>query len=523
MKKVMFFFMALLFVLLVTINSIAEENLLSTPNYRALLIGNTYMGESAEIQRPGNENTVNLMSLVLYRLGYTTTLYLDLEKKEFLDSVGKTFSNSTDNDVSIFYFAGHGGAPLREEYGTYDSTRAVMAPNTLVDDLADNISYAELLDELEKVKGKKIIFLGCCHSGGIFFEMAKRSENDSEKYQDYYVLTASDGNELSASRGVVVIKPKLGLDWGILVSAGYHSHFGAAVLDALDDVYHNDDEPISFQKVAAYTKKTVTSSNVNVFPNPSTNRDVILNQSADAHNQTENDIDGNSENNIMRIPQEIIGRWAMISSPEIPGLNSPAQEEVLAITADGNGYIAHRDVGDESTLERATRLRYEVNGNTLTSYLAHPKGYEVPFHSFQFVISGDEMTCTSTRVEGAPSTIRYRLPAIIVNDEIIGRWGFSDPRSNAIDFFGVPGQIEQVFDFGVDGIGSTGLRILGEETFPYDPMPIRYVFTDNTLKIYTYDSYGNNEKLDLDCKAYIYGNDFLIITEQEILLYNKLP
>ena len=81
--------------------------------YRALLIGNTYTGESNEL--PGCENDVDGMRTMLGRMTatpYSVTVKKNIRAEEILSSISSTFGNAGYNDVSLFYYSGHGANSL---------------------------------------------------------------------------------------------------------------------------------------------------------------------------------------------------------------------------------------------------------------------------------------------------------------------------------------------------------------------------------------------------------------------------
>jgi len=80
---------------------------------------------------------------------------------------------SDENDISIFYFAGHGGQSQDIEYlSFYDKS----------------ISDVELDKKLDNITGTLIIILDSCHSGGFIEEL---------KQPGRIILTACKKNELT--------------------------------------------------------------------------------------------------------------------------------------------------------------------------------------------------------------------------------------------------------------------------------------------------------------------------------------
>ena len=118
--------------------------------YRALLVGNTYPGESCAL--PGPDHDVKAMQTMLATM--TGTPYTTLRASTNLSATGiqaaiaSAFADAQPGDISLFYYSGHGtpqGA-LVGTGGTYLSVYGLRAA-------------------LEKIPGTKIVLLDCCHSG----------------------------------------------------------------------------------------------------------------------------------------------------------------------------------------------------------------------------------------------------------------------------------------------------------------------------------------------------------------------
>ena len=79
-------------------------------------------------------------------------------KEAIIDGISSTFSGADDNDVSYFFFGGHG-----EEYlGIY----YLCPTNILLTSYDNDISVNELETALSAIPGRKVVFLDSCHSGG---------------------------------------------------------------------------------------------------------------------------------------------------------------------------------------------------------------------------------------------------------------------------------------------------------------------------------------------------------------------
>lgn len=170
--------------------------------YRALLIGNTYTGESNEL--PGCDNDVDGMRTMLGRMTatpYSVTVKKNIRAEEILSSISSTFGNASYNDVSLFYYSGHGANSLGAD-GNPTSYHAA-----LVGTFQTYVSIARLKTELDKIPGKKVIIIDACHSGQFIARDGAVTQVSSSAFNSQVVnLFANDG-QLSGdvSRTAVVL------------------------------------------------------------------------------------------------------------------------------------------------------------------------------------------------------------------------------------------------------------------------------------------------------------------------------
>jgi len=83
---------------------------------------------------------------------------LNATKTAIISGIASTFSGADDNDVSYFFFSGHG-----EEYlGIY----YLCPTNILLTSYDNDISVNELETALSAIPGRKVVFLDSCYSGG---------------------------------------------------------------------------------------------------------------------------------------------------------------------------------------------------------------------------------------------------------------------------------------------------------------------------------------------------------------------
>ena len=170
--------------------------------YRALLIGNTYTGESNEL--PGCNNDVDGMRTMLGRMTatpYSVTVKKNIRAEEILSSISSTFGNASYNDVSLFYYSGHGANSLGAD-GNPTSYHAA-----LVGTFQTYVSIARLKTELDKIPGKKVIIIDACHSGQFIARDGTMTQVSSSAFNSQVVNLFANDDQLSGdvSRTAVVL------------------------------------------------------------------------------------------------------------------------------------------------------------------------------------------------------------------------------------------------------------------------------------------------------------------------------
>ena len=170
--------------------------------YRALLIGNTYTGESNEL--PGCDNDVDGMRTMLGRMTatpYSVTVKKNIRAEEILSSISSTFGNASYNDVSLFYYSGHGANSLGAD-GNPTSYHAA-----LVGTFQTYVSIARLKTELDKIPGKKVIIIDACHSGQFIARDGAMTQVSSSAFNSQVVNLFANDDQLSGdvNRTAVVL------------------------------------------------------------------------------------------------------------------------------------------------------------------------------------------------------------------------------------------------------------------------------------------------------------------------------
>lgn len=118
--------------------------------YRALLVG--VLDADGQEELNGTALDVNRMAkfLSMQSNPYTVNKCIDQTKAAVLEAISAKFAGATNDDVSLFYFSGHGGI--------LSGQPCIMMKDTV-------ITMTELKDALDQVPGTKIILIDACESG----------------------------------------------------------------------------------------------------------------------------------------------------------------------------------------------------------------------------------------------------------------------------------------------------------------------------------------------------------------------
>ena len=187
---------------------------------RALLIAQTYAGAN-EINLEGTVPDAQSMSAMLRSLDgtpFSCTVMTDVSASGILSAVKSVFADADGDDVSLFFYSGHGYTGGRLE--GYD---------------LNFVTPAQLRAAMDTVSGEKVLLLDCCYSGGMLGKSGWRlmasadgvpaassadadtaafvaafnsafggslSYNGSEYFDEepYYVITACAADEVSYER-----------------------------------------------------------------------------------------------------------------------------------------------------------------------------------------------------------------------------------------------------------------------------------------------------------------------------------
>lgn len=182
--------------------------------YRALLVGQSY-AESAMPPLEGPENDIKALRECLRGFDgtpYEVNVRRDVSAEALLAAIDETFGAAKPEDVSLFYYSGHGAA------SGDDAQRGALVGASGEDYVTAN----QLRAALDAVPGRKIVVIDACYSGNMLSESAGTAsmeaasdQSGAERFVDdfvsafsvrkrrglaadgYFVLTAAADNEES--------------------------------------------------------------------------------------------------------------------------------------------------------------------------------------------------------------------------------------------------------------------------------------------------------------------------------------
>lgn len=197
------------------------------------------------------ENLFNLCKFGEDEIGFEIIERLtnyDATKENILNGILDTFYNADDNDISYFYYMGHGG--LRNSI-------PIITPTDFEYTLETAITVHELEEYLNMIAGTKVIFLETCHAGNfidksIELEAFTEFSLDLLNKEGYQVLASSKGSEFS---------------W----DSYQGSYFCKYLIKGCENLTadKNEDEIIDMSELYQYIKLNVTKQTVQIYPDGS--------------------------------------------------------------------------------------------------------------------------------------------------------------------------------------------------------------------------------------------------------------
>ncbi len=163
--------------------------------YRALVIG-----ESNYSQNPlsGCVNDMKAMRGMLKGLNrpFEVNAKANAKKSEIISGIRSTFADAMDNDVSLFYYSGHGVKASGVSDSEYNRMQGALVSVDM-----QYITMAELAQELSKVRGRVIVILDSCHSGASIMPTGGEEDDLQAFYADVIDAFSAYDLETSGSDG----------------------------------------------------------------------------------------------------------------------------------------------------------------------------------------------------------------------------------------------------------------------------------------------------------------------------------
>ena len=186
--------------------------------YRAVLIGQMYEDEDSYLGYAPKHDALVTAQCLKNAEGtpFDVHCWVDLTASEILGAIDYVFGDAQDQDVSFFFYSGHGVGDSDPAWnGALCGTQ-----NTY-------IKVSQLRQKLDTIKGRKIIVIDACHSGQLIESesgsMTRSKEKSStaaasfanafisafssqsratDDYNRYYILTAAAADEVSMTSSV---------------------------------------------------------------------------------------------------------------------------------------------------------------------------------------------------------------------------------------------------------------------------------------------------------------------------------
>lgn len=183
------------------------------PAYRALLVGNSYPGESNQLDGPLTD--VMAMMTVLNSMSgtsYKATSARNISASGIQAAIATAFSGAQPCDISLFYYSGH-GTEKGELVGTGSTYLTVYALRTA----------------LQKIPGTKIVLLDSCYSGNAINRSVDVSSASPSAFNRAVISALSSASRSSVNledQGFIVLTSCRKDQTSISLSGGNNHYWG---------------------------------------------------------------------------------------------------------------------------------------------------------------------------------------------------------------------------------------------------------------------------------------------------------
>lgn len=268
----------------ITVGTVTQNEVV----YRALCVGvgDYIQGNDNDLSAPPYDVDRIRQILQQCRFGTSNTSFSNINylkdwqatKSNILQSISSAFSGADSNDVSYFYFSGHGS---RLENVSY------ICPADITSFADSAISVDELEAALSAIPGIKVVFLDSCYSGGFIGKSIDETMISKEKLESFNdevinVFSQAQPKGLLTTNQYKVLTSchYYQLCWEIQPEEG--DPFGVFTMALYDGCNYSDNYPadtnmdakVSLQEAYLYVKNWVfsyrISQDVQVYPDNST-------------------------------------------------------------------------------------------------------------------------------------------------------------------------------------------------------------------------------------------------------------
>jgi len=256
--------------------------------YRALCvgIGDYIQGSDNDLNAPPYDVDRIRQILQQCRFGTSNTAFSNISylkdwqatKSNILQSISSAFSGADSNDISYFYFSGHGSSLGNISY---------ICPADITSFADSAISVNELEAALSTIPGTKVVFLDSCYSGGFIGKGEEEIKESREKLESFndevinvFFQAQSKGLLTTNQYKVLTSCHYYQLCWEILPAEG--DPFGVFTMALCEGCGYSGNYPadtnldtrVSLQEAYFYVRDWVfsyrISQDVQVYPNNST-------------------------------------------------------------------------------------------------------------------------------------------------------------------------------------------------------------------------------------------------------------
>lgn len=268
----------------ITVGTVTQNEVV----YRALCVGvgDYIQGSDNDLSAPPYDVDRKGQILQQCKFGTLNTTFSNIvylkdwqaTKSNILQSISSTFSGADSNDISYFYFSGHGSRLGNITY---------ICPADITSFADSAISVDELETALSTIPGTKVVFLDSCYSGGFIGKSMDETIISKEKLEFFNdevinVFSQAQPKGLLTTNQYKVLTSchYYQLCWEIQPEEG--DPFGVFTMALYDGCNYSDNYPadtnmdtkISLQEAYLYVRNWVfsyrISQDVQVYPNNST-------------------------------------------------------------------------------------------------------------------------------------------------------------------------------------------------------------------------------------------------------------